>query len=175
MLKPHYFALLVSLLVDGGTTAPAPSDGADGGIVLPQPNTPDAPRPDGGTVVSQPPRPETDGGTDASQPVITDGIRWPNDLRPLAILDGPAILAAHAALQRTLARFPKEYAGACSYSAKALEVVVGQEEGLYFVRVNRRIDRCGRMTPGAKASLDWFELYAVSPEGRVLARYPYHP
>jgi hypothetical protein len=69
------------------------------------------------------------------------GIEWPDDVRPLATLDGPAVLAAHAALQHLLARFPKEYAGDCSYSAKALEVTVGQEGGLYFVEINRRVDK----------------------------------
>jgi hypothetical protein len=90
-------------------------------------------------------------------------------------LDGPAVLAAHAAMERVLARFPKEYAGTCAYSAKALEVIVGEEGGLYFVRINPRPDKCGRFAPGVNLSLDWFELYAVSPEGKVLARYPYHP
>ncbi|WP_244224419.1 hypothetical protein [Corallococcus sicarius] len=96
-------------------------------------------------------------------------------MRPLATLDGPAILAAHAALQRLLASFPKEYAKDCSYSAKAMEVVVGQHGGLYFVEINRRVEKCGWAAPGFNPSPHWFELYAVSPEGKVLARYPYHP
>ncbi|MBZ4415901.1 hypothetical protein K8638_05310 [Myxococcus sp. RHST-1-4] len=90
-------------------------------------------------------------------------------------MDGPAIIAAHAALQRVLAGLPKEYAGTCSYSAKAMEVVVGQDSGLYFVRIHRRPDRCGRIAPGVNATLDWLELYAVTAEGKVLARFPYHP
>jgi hypothetical protein len=47
-----------------------------------------------------------------------------------------------------LSRFPKEAARACEYSAKALEVAVGQEGGLYFVRIDRRVDKCG-WAPGA--------------------------
>ncbi len=116
-----------------------------------------------------------DGGTTARPRIVAEGIEWPDDVRPLATLDGPAVLAAHAALQHLLARFPKESAGDCSYSVKALEVTVGQEGGLYFVEINRRVDKCGWAVPGFNPSLHWFELYAVSPDGKVLARYPYHP
>ena len=108
-------------------------------------------------------------------PIIAAGIEWPDDVRPLATLDGPAVLAAHAALQQLLSSLPKESAGTCSHSAKAMEVVVGQEGGLYFVRINQRVEKCGGFAPGFNLTLDWFELYAVSPEGKVLARYPYQP
>jgi len=121
---------------------------------------------------SNPASPERTGGPSLDPP-IADGIEWPDEVRPLATLEGPAVLAAHAALQRVLASFPKEYAGDCSYSARALEVTVGQEGGLYFVEVNRRVDKCGWAVPGFNPSLHWFELYAVSPDGKVLARYPY--
>ncbi|KFA92234.1 hypothetical protein Q664_16680 [Archangium violaceum Cb vi76] len=90
-------------------------------------------------------------------------------------MDGPAVLAAHAALQRLLSSFPKEYAETCSHSAKAMEVLVGEEGGLYFVQINQRVEKCGGFAPGFNLTLDWFELYAVSPDGKVLARYPYHP
>ena len=103
-------------------------------------------------------------------------IKWPeDDLQPLATLDGPAILAANAALQRVLERIPKEYKRSCAYSARAMEVIVGQQGDLYFIRINRCMDKCGRASPGAGAGFDWFELYAVSPDGQVLERYPYHP
>ncbi|HEX8820814.1 MAG TPA: hypothetical protein VF794_12875 [Archangium sp.] len=108
-------------------------------------------------------------------PFAVDSVRWPEEVRPLAILDGPAILAAHAALQQVLTRVPKEYAGTCAYSAKAMDVVIGQEAGLYFVRINPRADRCGVVLPSGAIGFDWFELYAVSPEGKVLARYPHWP
>ncbi|WP_395815494.1 hypothetical protein [Archangium minus] len=108
-------------------------------------------------------------------PLTQDTIRWPEEIRPLATLDASAILAANAALQHLLARVPQEYVGTCDYSAKAMEVVIGQEAGLYFVRINRRADRCGVKFPEGAIGFDWFELYAVSPEGRVLARYPFSP
>ncbi len=114
-------------------------------------------------------------GTAPRPPVIAEGIEWPDDLRPLATLDGPAILAAHAALQRLLASFPKEYAKDCSYTAKAMEVSVAQHGGLYFVEINRRVEKCGWAAPGFNPSAHWYELYAVSPDGKVLARYPYAP
>ncbi|WP_267558639.1 hypothetical protein [Corallococcus sp. BB11-1] len=159
MLKPSHALLLVTLLMDGGArTLPPATSGADGGTVVPGPGTT-----------------RTDGGTHPRAPIIAEGIEWPDDVRPLATLDGPAIIAAHAALQKLLASLPKEYAKDCSYSAKAMEVVVGQQGGLYFVEINRRVEKCGWAAPGFNPSPHWFELYAVSPEGKVLARYPYHP
>lgn len=155
MLKPQHLITLILLSVDGGTASPppdAPASSADAGVV-------DAGVADAGTAFS---------------PSAAVSIRWPENLRPLATLDGPAVLAANAALQRVLSRVPKEYAGTCEYSAKAMDVVVGQEGGLYFVRIDRRADRCG-WSPDFNLEFDWFELYAVSPEGRILARYPYMP
>lgn len=116
-----------------------------------------------------------DAGTLALPDAAQSPIKWPEDLQPLATLDGPAVLAANAALQHVLERLPKEYKRRCAYSARAMEVIVGQQGGLYFVRINRRLDKCGRASPGFSAGFDWFELYAVSPDGQVLERYPYHP
>ncbi|MCP3141477.1 hypothetical protein [Pyxidicoccus xibeiensis] len=116
------------------------------------------------------------GGRGVPDAGAAEPIRWPENLRPLATLDGPAVIAAHAALQHLLARFPKEYAGKCGYSPKGLDVIVGQEGDLYFVRIDQRMDRCGWVAPpGFSTETDWFELYAVSPDGRVLARAPYSP
>jgi hypothetical protein len=95
-------------------------------------------------------------------------------LQPLATLDGPAVLAAHAALQEAMKRFPKEYTKACTFSPRSLEFVIGHKAGWYFVRVNRRVDKCPGFGPGVSLEFDWFELYAVSPDGRV-ERSPSHP
>ncbi|RKG66616.1 hypothetical protein D7V80_19120 [Corallococcus sp. CA054B] len=90
-------------------------------------------------------------------------------------MEGPAIQAAHAALEEALKRFPKEFTGQCAFSAQALEVVIGQEAGWFFARVNRRVDRCPGFGPGITGlEMDWFELYAISPDGRI-ERYPYYP
>ncbi|RKG88140.1 hypothetical protein D7W82_11300 [Corallococcus sp. CA049B] len=90
-------------------------------------------------------------------------------------MEGPAIQAAHAALEEALKQFPKESTGQCAFSAQALEVVIGQEAGWYFARVNRRVDRCPGFGPGVTGlETDWFELYAISPDGAI-TRYPYQP
>ncbi|WP_267571961.1 hypothetical protein [Corallococcus sp. bb12-1] len=127
----------------------------------------------GGEDAGNPGNAGVDGGS-ASKPIIVEGIQWPEVLQPLATLDGPAVLAAHAVMQRVLSGYPKQYAKSCAFSAKGLEVIVGEERGMYFVRVQRRPDKCG-WAPGTVLGFDEFELYAVSPEGKVLARYPHHP
>jgi hypothetical protein len=90
-------------------------------------------------------------------------------------MDGPAVLAAHAALQDLLTRYAKDYPGACEYSATAMEVIVSKADGLYFVRIDHHVDRCGGAAPAFPADLHWWEVYAVTPEGRILARRPYTP
>lgn len=187
MMNSHFFVLLMSLLVDGGGVAPLHGLGSSGtGTAAPPLDAskveerivaPSSDASGSGAGAAAPP-PSSSGpgtGTVTPQSTTTESIRWPDEVRPVATLDGPAVLAAHAVLQNVLARFPKEYAGSCSYSAKALEVIVGQEDGLYFVEVKRRVDKCGWAAPGTSFDLDWFELYAVSPDGRILGRYPYHP
>jgi hypothetical protein len=107
----------------------------------------------------------------------TERIVWPKEVRTLTTLDAPAIVAAHAALQSLLARFEKEGVnGSCGYSAKGLEVIVGEGGGMYIVLINQRMDKCGWVVPpGFTTETDWFEQYAVSPEGKVLARFSYNP
>lgn len=159
MLRPHHVILLVSLLADGGT-APTSSvaEGLDAGIAHPPSSIQG-----------------TDAGTVAPKPKDSNSVPWPEtELEPLATLDGPAILAAHTVLQQVMQRFPEGSAKSCAFSPRSLELVVGYEAGWYFVRVNRRVDKCPEFGPGVVLELDWFELYAVSPEGRV-ERYPYAP
>jgi hypothetical protein len=161
MLRPHHMLVLVSLLADGGTPPP-----------------PLAPfQPDAGPRVIQSHPVTPDAGSPVRQPAGTGGIQWPSDVRPLATLDGPAVVAAQAALQQLLDRFAKEgTAGSCAHSAKGLEVVVGEGGGMYIVRINQRMDKCGwSVPPGFSTDADWAELYAVSQDGRVLARYPFAP
>ncbi|MCY1032414.1 hypothetical protein OV207_13160 [Corallococcus sp. BB11-1] len=93
----------------------------------------------------------------------------------MATLDGPAILASYAALQDVVSRFPKSRRGECIFTARALDVVVGKGKGVYIVRVNRRVDHCEGIGPGGNFEFDWFELYAVSPEGKIIERYQYMP
>ncbi len=116
--------------------------------------------------------PRLDAGT-AVRPLTEQSIHWPEELHPLARLDGPALIAAHSALQQLLSRYAKIYPGDCDYSAKVMEVIVSEAEGLYFVRIDQHVDKCGWAAPGFVAEPDWWELYAVTPDGRVLARNPY--
>ena len=159
MLKPLLFILVVSLLPDGGMIAPQPSRGS----------------PDAGALSLPLNAAKADAGTADFKPDAGPAIPWPQEeLHPLATLDGPAVLAGHAVLQRVLQRFPKESAGSCAYSPQSLEVLIAQHAGWYFVRVNRRVDKCPGFGPGVVLETDGFELYAVSPDGRV-ERYPFHP
>jgi hypothetical protein len=91
-------------------------------------------------------------------------------------LDGPAVVAANAALQHVLARLKKNYGSDCAASAKAMEVIVGEQGGIYFVRIEQHMHKCGWMVPpGFSTEMDWFEMYAVSADGRILARNPFRP
>lgn len=172
--------LFAALLLEGSVVAtPVSTESARNGGILESSasdsRSADTGLGDGGSSLpSQSPLSDGDGGTPKASTTVSEGILWPDDLRPLAALDGPSVLAAHAALQRVLTRVPKEYAETCAYSARAMELIVSQEGVLYFVRINRRPEKCGHVAPGT-AVLDWFEMYAVSSDGQVLARYPYFP
>lgn len=111
------------------------------------------------------------------EPLIVNGIQWPEEVQTLATLDGRAVLAAQAAMQELTARLASEdpkHASHCNSSPKAMDVIVGEGGGMYIVRINRRVDRCGWADPSFNAAYEP-ELYAVSPEGRILARYPQNP
>ncbi|MCP3165429.1 hypothetical protein [Myxococcus qinghaiensis] len=155
MPNPQLVILFVSLLADGGALPPrGDAVGLDAGV---------------GFVAPGP------GRADAGTADARSAIPWPEEeLQPVAALDGTAVLAAHSVLTQVLKRFPKEAGRSCAFSPRALEVLVARKDGWHFVRVNRRVDQCPGFGPGVQLETDWFELYAVSPEGRV-ERYPYHP
>lgn len=160
MLKLHHFILLIALSVDGGTGSAQP----------------DPPKPDAGTATGDSTRVhERDGGSCEPRPAILEGTPWPEKPRLLATLDGSAIIAARAAIRQLMERFVKNdprFAGSCDYSPKAMDVVIGEAEGMYVVRIDPRVDRCGRLGPDFNNVIDP-ELYAVSPEGKILMDYPY--
>lgn len=173
-----YLALLPTLLMAGGKKT------LDGGTAEPPPPPSHLDAGTSTTLSGSPPLDAgsgSDAGAEDAGCVIKPGktvksICWPKELKPLAVLDGSAIVAANAALQKILARYPKERANSCEISPRAFDVVVAQEGGWYFVRIVQRMDRCGwEVPPGFAFENDWFELYAVSPDGRVLERYPYSP
>jgi hypothetical protein len=67
----------------------------------------------------------------------------------------------------------KRSVGHCDASPKAMDVLVFEGGGMYIVTIKRRLDRCGGFDPSFNNAFPP-EIYAVSLEGRVLARYPYN-
>jgi hypothetical protein len=104
------------------------------------------------------------------KPLIVDGIRWPEETRFLTLLDGRAIVAAHAAVQDLFERFVRKGIGfsqRCDATPKAMDVLIFEGDGTYIVRINPRADRCGGGDPIVNASLG-SALYEISSEGKVL-------
>ncbi|MBN1207611.1 MAG: hypothetical protein JXB05_22290 [Myxococcaceae bacterium] len=96
----------------------------------------------------------------------------------LTTLDGRAIVAARAAiwdLTDLLVKNDRRFEGHCDYSPRAMDVLIDvlifEGEGMYIVRINPRVDRCEGADPSFNVGLG-SALYAVSPEGKVLARVP---
>ena len=135
MLKLHHFLLLVALSVDGGIATPQP----------------EPPKPDAGIAAADSTSAQgRDGGACEPRPAILEGTPWPEQPRLLATLDARAIIAARSAEWDLIDRFvknDKRFAGSCDYSPKAMDVVIFEAEGMYVVRINPRVDRCGRLDP----------------------------
>lgn len=106
-------------------------------------------------------------------PAAPSEIRWPENLAPLAALDGAAIIAANTALRHVLAQ--KEYPAGCEPTAEAFQITVGYQEPLYYVRIEARAERCGQGGPGVEPSPGWFKVYALGPGGGMVAPNPSHP
>ncbi|AKJ00430.1 Hypothetical protein AA314_02056 [Archangium gephyra] len=102
------------------------------------------------------------------------GIEWPgrrdvSDITNLGAVDGGAALAASAAIREVVQRVgpQSELFSKCPSPAAALDARVFKWRDVYYVTVDERFDRCGE----ARSRFpDWFESYAVSPAGVVLAR-----
>jgi hypothetical protein len=103
------------------------------------------------------------------------GVEWPGrkdsaDITSLGEMNGGAALAASAAIRAVIQRLGpgSELFAKCPSPAAALDARVFKWRDVYYVTVDERFDRCG----GARSRFpDWFESYAVSPEGVVLARH----
>ena len=102
------------------------------------------------------------------------GVEWPSrrdvsDITNLGAVDGGAALAASAAIREVVQRVgpESELFSKCPSPAAALDARVFKWRDVYYVTVDERFDRCGE----ARSRFpDWFESYAVSPAGVVLAR-----
>jgi len=160
MLNLHHFLLLVALSVDGGTATPQP----------------DPPKPDAGIAAADSASVQgRDGGACEPRPAILERTPWPEQPRLLATLDGRAIIAARSAIRKPIELFEKSYpryTDHCDYSPTAMDVVIFEAEGMYVVRIDPRVDRCGPFDPAFNDVID-SEMYAVSPEGKILMDYPY--
>jgi len=107
-------------------------------------------------------------------------VEWPTDeelaaLQPVSSdvngeLNGQAALAAAAAIQETTRLWSGQglFEG-CPTPALGLGAVVYAWKDYYYVNVTQRFDRCGSKR---FRMLDWWEAFAVSPEGRLMARQP---
>jgi hypothetical protein len=160
MLKLHQFILLVALSVDGGTVTPQP----------------DPPKPDAGIVAADSANVQgRDGGACEPRPAILEGTPWPEQPRLLATLDARAIIAARSAIRKLVDLFEKSYPRDkehCDYSPTGMDAVIFEAEGMYVVRLDPRVDRCGPFDPAFNNAID-SDMYAVSPEGKILMEYPY--
>jgi hypothetical protein len=108
-----------------------------------------------------------DASAQAAQPATDEGIRWPQEMRPLAILDGPAIAASNAAMQHLQARLKKKYGEACLAPPSAMQVLVGREGELYFVQIEQHDRNCVSVTRDGYPGPDELVLYAVTPDGQL--------
>lgn len=104
-------------------------------------------------------------------------IQWPTPeeltgLQPVTgELGGEVAVVAAAAIQRTVRDWKAQglFEG-CPTPAAGLGATVYLWKGTYYVSISERFDRCGRARSGM---LDWWEVFAVSPEGDVLGRHPF--
>ncbi|QRK11208.1 hypothetical protein JQX13_14700 [Archangium violaceum] len=105
-------------------------------------------------------------------------VQWPDErsaqLRVPSFEAGAALAAAAAVREMVRTNpFPNLFTG-CSSPEQGLNVAVftGPTPGLYYVKVIQRFDRCGG--PYVRVLDGWY-LYAVTPQGEVVAEAPYPP
>lgn len=105
-------------------------------------------------------------------------VEWPDDYSGKNIvpfMEARAALAAAAAVREMVRTnpFPNLFWG-CATPEQGLDVAVytGPTPGLYYVKVIQRFDRCGG--PYVRVLDGWY-LYAVTPQGEVVAEAPYPP
>ncbi len=102
-------------------------------------------------------------------------VEWPGDYTGRGVVpfsDAGTALAAAAAIRELIATnpYPHLFQG-CSSPEQGLAFAVheGPTPGLYYVMLEERFDRCGG--PRHRV-LDWWHVYAVTPQGEVVAAAP---
>ena len=102
-------------------------------------------------------------------------VEWPDERSAQNLsesLEAGAVLAAAGAIRELVRNNtdPRLFRG-CSSPEQGLEVSIftGPTPGLYYVILDQRFERCGG--PSGRV-LDWWHVYAVTPQGEVVARAP---
>jgi hypothetical protein len=103
-------------------------------------------------------------------------IQWPEDENSIKLITpateaGAALAAAGAIRELIRTNTSSRLFWGCSSPEQGLAVAVftGPTPGLYYVVLEQRFDRCGG--PSGRV-LDWWHVYAVTPQGEVLSRAP---
>lgn len=105
-------------------------------------------------------------------------VQWPDERSSSTVLpftEAGAAVAAAGALQEVIRTNPHPHLfDGCTTPAQGLDVAVfkGPTHGLYYVAVEQRFSRCGG--PNGRV-LDWWQVYAVTPQGEVVAKAPRTP
>jgi hypothetical protein len=109
-------------------------------------------------------------------------VKWPETEQDeqsvktiVPVTEAEATIAAAAAIREMVRTNtdPGLFWG-CSSPAQGMDVAVftGPTPGLYYVVLGQRFDRCGG--PSGRV-LDWYYVYAVTPQGEVVAEAPVPP
>jgi hypothetical protein len=102
-------------------------------------------------------------------------VEWPDEHSArltVPAMDAGAALAAAAAVREMIRTNPHPHLfSGCSSPEQGLDVAVytGPTPGLYYVALEERFDRCGG--PRGRV-LDWWYVYAVTPQGEVVGEAP---
>jgi len=109
----------------------------------------------------------------STPPAVT--VEWPDEHSARNLvppMEAGATLAAAGAIREMLRENtdPGLFSG-CTSPEQGLDVAVftGPTPQLYYIVLDERFDRCGG--PRGRV-LDWWYVYAVTPQGEVIARAP---
>ncbi|MGE6760045.1 hypothetical protein ACQKGO_18675 [Corallococcus interemptor] len=118
------------------------------------------------------------GGCVRHKPAWKGEVQWPDERSSSAVIpftEAGAAVAAAGALREVIRTNPHpQLFHGCTSPEQGLDVAVftGPTAGLYYVAVEQRFSRCGG--PNGRV-LDWWQVYAVTPWGEVVAKAPRMP